>query len=379
LLSAAQRRSGLFDFGDGHFHQGLRVLADAFNDRGEAHAFGRLVFYYHVVSLLVSRLKIQADLTRHPEILNVPLARPLFITGLPRSGTTFLHRLMSEDPAGRTLRTWEGLMPSPPPTYETYESDPRIALARRQAGLARRLSPRLAIAHEVAPELPEEDNHLFARDFHSLMFAHLFDVPDYTDWLKDRDLGPTYHYARRQLQHLSWKYRADHWILKAPAHLPWLDELLEVFPDASVIVMHRDPVQVIPSLCSLNAGLRGIVTDRLDLGRLGTECLDDLAWRSERMIAARAGLDPARFLDVSYERLVADPIATIREACHHFGYDFSPEYEARARRYIAENPRHKLGVHRYHLEDFGLDEVTVNLHFVEYQHWLAGRELVAGC
>ena len=139
-----------------------------------------------------------------------------------------------------------------------------------------------------------------------------------------RALGPSYHYVRRQLQLLSWKYGADHWVLKAPAHLSRLEELLEAFPDASVIVMHRDPLQVIPSTCSLMAGFRGIVTDRLDLRRLGAECAQELAWSSQRMIAARTALDPARFLDVSYERMVADPISTIREACRHFGYDFSP-------------------------------------------------------
>src|SRR5262249_18399105 len=251
-------RSGLSDFGDGRFREGLGVLIGAFNARDGAHAFGRIVFSNHVVSLLVNRLKIQADLTRHPEILDVPLARPLFITGLPRSGTTFLHRLMSEDPAGRTLRTWEGQMPSPPPTYETYRTDPRIALRRRQDDLANRLSPRLAMAHEVAAESPEEDIYLFARDFQSVMFETLFEVPEYTRWLRRRDLGPSYHYARRQLQLLSWKYRADHWVLKAPAHLSWLEELLDAFPDASVIVTHRDPLQVVSSWCSLMAGVRSI-------------------------------------------------------------------------------------------------------------------------
>src|SRR5262249_30685131 len=114
LLAAARRRAGRSDFGDGRFREGLGALVDGFHARDDAHAFGGILFSNWVVSLLVSRLKIQADLTRHPEILDVPLARPLFITGLPRSGTTFLHRLMSEDPAGRTLRTWEGQMPSPP-------------------------------------------------------------------------------------------------------------------------------------------------------------------------------------------------------------------------------------------------------------------------
>src|SRR5262249_60628428 len=122
---------------------GPGALVPSLHARHDASAFARIVFSDQVVPLLVNRLKIQADLTRHPEILDVPLARPLFITGLPRSGTTFLHRLMSEDPAGRTLRTWEGKMPSPPPTYETYQTDPRIALARREADLATRPTPLL--------------------------------------------------------------------------------------------------------------------------------------------------------------------------------------------------------------------------------------------
>jgi hypothetical protein len=124
LLAAARRRSGLSDFGDGRFREGLGVLIDAFNACDDAHAFGRIVFSNHVVSLLVNRLKIQADLTRHPEILDIPLDRPIFITGLPRSGTTFLHRLMSEDPDGRTLRTWEGLMPCPPDLRDLRDRPP---------------------------------------------------------------------------------------------------------------------------------------------------------------------------------------------------------------------------------------------------------------
>jgi hypothetical protein len=176
---------------------------------------------------------------------------------------------------------------------------------------------------------------------------------------------------------VSWKYRADHWVLKAPAHVSWLEELLDAFPDASVIVTHRDPLQVVPSWCSLMPGLRRIVSERLELHRLGAGCAEELPWRSGRMIAARTALDPARFLDVSYERMVADPISTIREACRHFGDDFTPEYDTRARRYIAENPRHKHGVHRYRLVDFGLDEATVNHQFADYRHWLAGRKLVA--
>jgi hypothetical protein len=135
---------------------------------------------------------------------------------------------------------------------------------------------------------------------------------------------------------------------------------------------------VVPSLCSLEAGLRGILTDRLDLRRLGAECVEALCVGPERAIASRARSDPSRFFDVSYDRLVAEPVEVVRDVCRHFGYDFGPAYESRTRRWLAENPRHKHGVHRYGLEDFGLDVATVERFFAVYCEWLAEHRLAVG-
>ena len=138
------------------------------------------------------------------------------------------------------------------------------------------------------------------------------------------------------------------------------------------MVTHRDPLQVIPSLCSLAAGIRGIATDHLDLRRLGNNIAEALAVVGpERMIATRSRCDPSRFFDVPYRQLTADPIGTVRSVCDHFGYDFNPEYESRACAWLAANPQHKHGVHRYSLDDFGLDAETVNHHFVNYLEWVA--------
>ena len=186
MMAEARRRTRLNDFGDDGFREGLRVLVNAFEAIDTAHAFGRLFFREYCTLRLVNRLKIQAELTRHPEILDVPIRRPLFITGLPRSGTTFLHRLMSEDPAGRTLLTWEAMEPAPSPDPATYRTDPRIASARKSIELLQRLSPRLSTAHEMAAESPEEDNDLYAHGFKAGIIGFLFDVPDYTRWLNDR-------------------------------------------------------------------------------------------------------------------------------------------------------------------------------------------------
>jgi hypothetical protein len=377
MMHEARRRTGLSDFGDDAFRDGLRVLVESFNAQDTAHAFGRIFFREYCIDLLVNRLKIQADLTRHPEILDVPIRRPLFITGVPRSGTTLLHRLMSEDPASRTLLMWEAMEPSPPPERATRSSDPRIARARRQLALLYRLAPRLAAAHEFAAESPEEDNNLYAHAFAAGMLGFMFDVPDYILWLRDQDYCRSYRYMRQQLQLLSWKCPGDYWLLKAPAHLFSLDGLLAVFPDACIVITHRDPFRVIPSVCSLLATMRGILTDRLDLRRLGAETVEAMGVGPDRTLETRARSDPARFFDVSYDRLVAAPIETARDVCRHFGYEFSPEYESRARRWLAENPQHKHGVHRYRLADFGLDEAAVERYFGRYRAWLAAHGLDA--
>jgi hypothetical protein len=375
-MAEASRRSGLTDFGDERFRTGLGVLVESFNQQDTAHAFGRIFFREFVVGLLVNRLKIQADLKRHPEILDVPVPRPLFITGLPRSGTTFLHRLMSQDPSGRSMLFWETVAPTPPPRRETYATDPRIAEVRRKLDLLHRLAPRLAIAHEFEAQSPDEDNNLFAHDFAAAILGFMFDVPDYVRWLNTlstQELVGTYRYVKQQLQLLSWQCAADYWVLKAPGHLYSIESLMSVYPDACVVVTHRDPLQVIPSLCSLAAGFRGMFTNRLDLNRLGAELVEAMAIGPERMMAARATADHSRFYDVTYERLVAQPIETVRDVCRYFGYDFSPSYEARARRWLAENPYQKHGIHHYRLDDFGLDAGTVERHFVSYSRWFAAH------
>jgi hypothetical protein len=376
ILARAQWSAGLSDFGDGSFRDGLEALVDAFHRRGTASAFGRMVFRQYLTGLLVGRLRVQDELARHPEILDVPGDRPQFFSGLPRSGTTLLHRLMSQDPAGRPLLHWEAFAPAPAPDPETYRDNPRINAIRYHLEQLEALSPRLSVAHEFAVASPEEDNNLHARDFVTPYLGFLFDVPDYARWLSEvppARVLETYRYARRQLQLLGWKIRGDHWVLKAPSHQYSLAALLGAHPDACVIITHRDPRAVTPSACSLAAAVRGVHADRLDLRALGEELVQTIAVGPVRAIEARRSLDPSRFLDVGYDRLVADPIGVARDAYAYFGYEFTPAFEANARRWLGENPRHKRGIHRYRLEDFGLDGQTVDRHFARYRAWLEDR------
>jgi Sulfotransferase family len=370
MMATARRRAGLNDFGDPLFREGLEVLVESFERNAAVHQFGRHFFREYCVGLLVNRLKIQDELTRHPEIHSVAIERPLVITGLPRSGTTFLHRLMSEDPAGRTLLFWETFEPAPAPRAENYRTDPRIGRAQKAVDLINRLSPRIPAAHHFAAAEAEECNNLFAHEFRAGMIGFMFDAPEYMRWLDAQDRVPGYRSMRTQLQLLSLNVRGDYWVLKAPAHLFGLDALLTVYPDANIVQTHRDPKRVIPSVASLAAGFRSLVADPLDLRRLGAEFVEAMAEGPEQAMKARESADPDRFLDVRYESLIADPIGTVREVCRHFGYAFTPEYEARTRRYLAANPQHKHGVHSYSLDDFGLDAATVDHYFADYNAWL---------
>jgi hypothetical protein len=376
MIAAAERRTGLADWGDPAFREGLGMLVRSFA-AGRVHTFGRLYFREFCIRTLVNRLRIHADLARHPEILEVPIRRPLFVTGLPRSGTTLLHRLLSEDPVGRPLYFWETLEPSPPPMREAFHTDPRIARARKAVRTLNALAPRIPAAHLFGADLPEECNNLFAHAFVCGMLGFMFDVPEYVEWLGEQALFGPYRFLRRQLQLLSWHCAGEHWLLKSPAHLFGLDALLGAFPDACIVQTHRPPTEVVPSLCSLAAGFRGIASDWVDLRRLGSEMTDVFARGAERAIAVRSQADPARFLDVAYTTLVADPVEVVATVCRHFDYPFGTEFEARVRRHLAENPQHKHGVHRYSLDQFGLTPEVVNERFARYLDWLSAKATCA--
>jgi hypothetical protein len=369
FLATAERRTRLSDWGDDRFREGLTVLVGAFDHRDNAHTLGRIAFRLFCLRLLTNRLLIEDELKRHPEILDVPIRRPLIVTGLPRSGTTFLHHLLAQYPAGRPLLLWETLEPVPSPRPQTYRTDPRIQRTRRVVRALTTLAPGITAAHDFGAENPEECNNLFGHEFEAGFLGFMFDAPDYVAWLRGRDQVATYRSVRRQLQILSRYVPGDPWVLKAPSHIFHLDALLSVFPDASVVMMHRDPLQVLPSSCSLGAALRSVYSDDVDPRRLGTEITEALALGVERALTFRASADPARFFDVSYPALVANPAGTVEAICGHFGYMYDNVFENRVRGWLTDHPQHKHGVHRYSLDQFGLDPGSLDRQFAAYRRW----------
>jgi hypothetical protein len=259
-------------------------------------------------------------------------------------------------------------MPCPPPRQETYHSDPRIEKMDKQLANLSKMAPGLYAIHEFGAELPQECVAITGHEFLSVQFHILFNVARYQEWLNQQSALPALRFHKRFLQHLQCEYTRERWVLKTPGHLPVIDDLLEVYPDAHIIHTHRDPVDVMPSLASLSYTLRGIGTDVLDPHLVGRQQFELWAGNLERALRARerTRARAEQFFDVQFDDVAKDPIAVIERIYAHFGIAFSDAIRQRMQAYVAANPRGKYGPHRYSLEDFGLDRATLVPRFRDY-------------
>jgi putative membrane protein len=358
LLAEAERQTGLDDFGDDSFREPLDVLLRAYDTEARLTLAGRIAARTDTLRLLANRLRLEADRKAHPEIAAQEIRRPLFIVSLARAGTTLLHRLLAQDPANRVPLSWELMFPTPPPERAHHDTDPRIARAERQLRwFEALLAPDIRAIHQLGARLPEECLIIMAHSLRSFQFPSMHHVPSYQQWLETHDLGPAYEYHRRVLQHLQWRCPAERWVLKAPAHLFGIEPLFATYPDAGVIHMHRDPLEVTASLASLTLAIYAAFSDDVDPRVIGRELSDSLVAGLERYLRARddGPARAARFLDVDYRDLVRDPIATVRRIYAFFAVPLTAEAVTRMRRFLAENPKDRHGEHRYALAQFGLD------------------------
>lgn len=363
LCRKAREKTGLDDFGDEAFREALSILLSAIDREANLHTFGRLLAREWIVRCLAARLQMQAQWKQRPEILEIPVARPLFVVGLPRSGTTLLFNLLAQDPAHRWLTNWEALNLGRSLVREPAHAQRGAVRANR---LTRWLVPELQRKHALTPELPEECWRLLWNTFEAAVFFTWFDVPSYRTWLLSRDRASGYRYYRAQLQILQERRHAERWLLKAPEHAFNLDALLAAFPDACIVQTHRDPLKVLPSACSLAATLRGLYVPAVDCGRLGVEAVDYFSLGLGRCMAIRGKYSPDRFLDVHYEALVRDPLAAVAGVYRHFDLPLTEESLTRMRGYLAAHGQHEHGVHRYSLADFGMAEAAVSRRFKDY-------------
>jgi len=375
FLAEARRQTRLTDFGDPEFQDPLRRLLDGLETEARLSTIGRIAARRDLTMLLVNRLRLVEDRRRSPAIADEAIRRPLFIVGLPRTGSTLLHHLLAQDPGSRVPQAWEVMTPSPPPERDRYETDPRIAQADAHLRWFDRMVPEFKTIHPLGAQLALECIALMSHSFLSPRFHTTYHVPSYQQWLESQDLRPAYMLHRRLLQHLQWRRPGERWVLKAPSHLFGLDALFATYPDAIVVQTHRDPLIVMPSVASLTSVLQGAFTDHLDLGEIGREVTRRWAGGLERAMHLRqsGGVPRARFVDVHYHDLVADPLAVIRAIYARFELPFTDEAERRMAGHLSANPRDKHGVHRYSLGTFGLDPAELSRRFAAYREYFGVR------
>jgi hypothetical protein len=371
LLEAACRETRLEDFGGDEFREPLRLVLEGLETEARLTLLGRVVARRDLIGLLTNRLRLTEDRKRYPGIADQRIARPFFIIGLPRTGSTLLHHLISQDPASRAPQAWEVMTPSPPPEGARYETDPRIADAERKLAWLDWLAPDFKAIHPLGARLAIECIAILSHTFLSSRFHTTYRTPSYQAWLKKQDRTPAYAYHRRFLEHLQWRTRADRWVLKAPAHLYALDALLAIYQDALIVQTHRDPRMVLGSVASLTVSLQSAFAEPLDLAEIGREVLQSWTEGLERgMHVRRSGPAGAeRFFDVNYQQLLANPIGTVRRIYAHFELPLTAEAEDRMRSHLRGNPQHKHGRHAYDLKAFGLDGPALDQQFRSYREF----------
>jgi hypothetical protein len=347
LVDTATRRTGLSDFGDEHWRAPFETLCRDLDGPAALTAMGRLMTRSDLLIWLENRLRITALLRAHPEIEHEEIAEPTFIVGLPRSGTSILFEVLSQDPACRAPETWEALFPCPEPG----ERDARVARAHALVTQWTRVVPEFASMHEMGGRIPAECGLIMANSFRSDHIAALHHAPEYGAFYASADMRPAYRDHRTILKILQWKSPRRRWLLKAPAHQNHLDVLLETYPDARIIQTHRDPIACMASTTSLMGCLLYMRSD-LPFDAHAFEDLmqgEAMARRLERVMEQRrAGVVPAdRICDSRFQELMDAPLACVERIYRHFGWSLSAAARSGMTRYLADKPRAKLGTHRY--------------------------------
>ena len=369
LIKRAIKKAGRSDFGGDEFREGLRRFLASAQSEAELTLLGRLMVQGYVTDNLVNRLKLVDWRKTHAEVEKEAIVAPLFIIGLPRTGTTILHSLLEQDPTNRSPLFWEVQFPVPPAVPQTWEADPRIAEDQKILDQLFTLVPGFAAMHPMGATMPQECVAVFTMCFMSEQLQVQFNVPSYQAWLDEQDMHPTYEFHKRFLQHAqSGGVRGGRWVLKSPAHLHLIDTLLDVFPDARIVHTHRDPIKVCASVASLTATLRGASTDTIDLHEIGRQQVDWWAKLIAKSLEQRKRLAhmSEQFFDVKMSETVSDPIDVVRRMYAHFGYSLSDEVQAKMLAFLRDNSRDKHGSHTYRAKDFGIDSERDRAAFQEY-------------
>lgn len=366
-MARARERTGLRDFGEESFIEGLTILTSAIDAEGGLNETGRAAMDAQIVDLLGNRLQVEYWYARHPEIEQEEIIAPLIGLGLPRTGSTALACMLGEDPGFRTLRTWESMSPCPPPDPDAVREDPRIAQAEVAMERRARLFPRMTAMLPSTATSPTECQLFMGYAFRSQLFQAFVHVPSYVAWLNhEADMVPAYRMVRRVLKLLQWRWPKRRWRLKNPSHSLFIGALNEVFPDARFVMTHRDVTRVLPSVADVYLELRRAFSDEVDLHALGREVADFCELGMRRMIAFRDAGHEGRFFDIAFEPFQADPYPILESLYEFLGAMLTDQARTGMEAWRRGKPRQEQGYARTDPGAFGFDADTLRERFRFY-------------
>lgn len=368
LIDLARRKSGFDDFGDWLFEEPLAVLLSAYWKESNLSAFGRVAVRWDMMRFLSNLLRLRHEEKRDPALVLEPIEQPVFVMGLPRSGTTFLHNLLAEDPANLTPRCWQTVFPYPVREHRNGKPDPRPDLTARQYSQFLMLAPELPSLHPLDALAAQECIEITGHVFRSLRFDTTHYIPSYQQLLDEAGHLEAYRFHRRFLQHLQHQNGRGQWVLKSPDHIFAFDALCEIYPDARFVFVHRDPMRVLPSVAKLTEILRQPFTRKIDRAQIGRQVSDRWELGSRLIVGVSESLrsSPERVFHVRYKDLVRDPFAIVVEIYRHFDLELSERGSQRIKRAIAGRPNGGYGRNLYRFEEYGLSSANERKRFSEY-------------
>jgi hypothetical protein len=367
LIAAACEQTGLSDFGGDSFREGLAVFCDSASNEAQLSPTGAGIIPAAIVGALANRLKVTDWVKRHPGVLDERIEAPLVVIGMFRAGTTLLTYLLEKDERHRPLFRWEAGDSVPPPTPETLATDPRIDATRASMAFMDQINPRMRVVQSEEPDGPTECISVLNQDFKSLTWEAMANVPTYGKWLHGTDHRSAYDYHKRVLQLLqSGGVRRERWSLKSPHHALHLDALTAVYPDARMVLMHRDPVVLATSVCSLITTLTKTFSDADHKAFIAAHWTDMLARSIDSVNAFRDANPDKKIVDVHYAELAGDPIATMRRVYGEFGEALEGQALQAMTAHIESRPKGRFGRHGYSPAEFGLDAGAIAERFRPY-------------
>lgn len=368
LLAEARRRAGLEDFGSSWFLEPLGVMLEALRTEAQLSDAGVAAHRERILAGLGNRLRTIEALKRHPEILQEKVEVAGVIVGLPRTGSTMFHRLLATAPGLTALRWWEVQNYAPFPGEERGKPVERVAYAERLLASMLAQNPDLMSIHPFQVQGADEEIIILDQFFIGTQPEAYAYIPSYSEWLKRADQRPAYEDLRTVLKFLQWQdpsRAGKRWVTKTPGHLAALESLFAVFPEAQLIMTHRDPLHTVPSYCSMIVALQEFGTTQLDRVKVGRFTAQRWAGMLERFTQIRDQAGAERFIDVAYGDLIKDPLGQWRRVLERLGEPVTPEAERAAAQWLRENGREKRAAHHYTLEEFGLTRP-------ELEQWFAG-------